>query len=323
MPRFFDYYIAVDWSAKNTPSPAKPSADALWVGEKDAVIGENKEFYFQTRLACFRYLQELLRQKVKEKKRVTIGFDLGFGYPVGYVDALAIAGTEPKWKKLWKLFTELLQDDENNKNNRFEVANQLNGLCISDHLPFGPLWGHPYKDTYTTLYYKSPAYPYTTKSGHVLKKHRWTEMKEPKAQPAWKLLGTASVGGQMLTGIPMIHKLRCDPEIESVSVVWPFETGFSIPAISEGSASVWFVEIWPGVIRDKLDKNIAIKDQAQVRATVDWIAELDLKSELAPFLEAPRWLSEQAIRECIEEEGWVLGAGLSSRDADDLNLRLL
>jgi precorrin-8X/cobalt-precorrin-8 methylmutase len=43
-------------------------------------------------------------------------------------------------------------------------------------------------------------------------------------QPIWKLYGNGSVGSQTL-GIPHLTALRDDPELASISKVWPLETG--------------------------------------------------------------------------------------------------
>ena len=94
-------------------------------------------------------------------------------------------------------------------------------------------------------------------------------------QPVWKLLGSGSVGGQTLLGIPALCRLRADPALAAVSRVWPFETGFTTtPAPPDGPCIV-HAEIWPGLGPDPLDPALTIRDQAQVRAVVRWLAGLE------------------------------------------------
>jgi hypothetical protein len=46
--RLFDTVVMVDWSAASAPSPAKPSADAIWIGVvRDGAAEEPA--YMQTR----------------------------------------------------------------------------------------------------------------------------------------------------------------------------------------------------------------------------------------------------------------------------------
>ncbi|HTK03205.1 MAG TPA: hypothetical protein VL401_00355 [Alphaproteobacteria bacterium] len=320
----FDCYIAVDWSAKNVPSPAKPSKDALWVGEKDTLNNTQKESYFRTRFECLKYLRELLIENIKSNKRTIIGFDLDFGFPAGLVNSLNLKTDKPKWLQLWEKLNQMVSDDEFNTNNRFEVANKLNELCIENIANLGPLWGHPMNQKHSYLNPKSSVYPFKTKTGDLLRKLRWTEMRENKAQPVWKLIGSASVGGQTIIGIPAIYKLRFDPLIYKYSKIWPFETGFSSVVNPIGEPSVLFVEIWPGILNDKLDSKIPIRDQAQVKATVDWMAELDGKDELKNLLSIPKDLDVVAQKHCIEEEGWVLGMGsMVSNHDKNLNFGFL
>ena len=63
----------------------------------------------------------------------------------------------------------------------------------------------------------------TTATG--LAERRLVDLHIPSAQPCWKLLGAGSVGGQALTGIPVVRALRDDPRWRDEARVWPFETG--------------------------------------------------------------------------------------------------
>ena len=76
---------------------------------------------------------------------------------------------------------------------------------------------------------------------------RRAEARAPGTQPAWKLLGQGSVGGQALLGIPMLRALRDDPALAPASRIWPFETGFTPRPRATGPVIV-HAEIWPGIV---------------------------------------------------------------------------
>lgn len=304
----FDYYIAVDWSARNVATPKNPTSDAIWVGELE--VGQQKETYFRTRLECVAYIRDVLTQNVRQHKRTIIGYDFDFGFPYGFVDALNLKSDMPRWQSIWNLLGDLINDADDNANNRFEVANYLNSLVLKDtSLKSGPLWGCPVKQSFEFLNPKSPAYPFIINDRISLNKLRYTELREPKAQPVWKLIGSASVGGQTLMGIPHLWRLRNDKELIQHSKIWPLETSFEFNQSDDNL--VLHVEIWPGILSKMLDKNL-IKDQAQVRAVVNWFSDKDMSGELYNLLCKPEFLTAEEAQKCINEEGWVIGSGLNS-----------
>ena len=97
--RLFDAYLAVDWSASAKKAPAKPSRDAVWVGER--VVAQDHtpvfepESYFRTRHACLIHLRERLIEHRDAGRRVFIGFDFAYGYPAGFAAALGLHGDTP------------------------------------------------------------------------------------------------------------------------------------------------------------------------------------------------------------------------------------
>ena len=102
--RFFDAYLIIDWSAKGSPSPVKPTKDAIWVGEMivddDGKADESSERFFRTRASCIDYVRNRLLSHVRAGKRVVIGFDFAYGYPAGFAEAVGIAGTDPPWRRV-------------------------------------------------------------------------------------------------------------------------------------------------------------------------------------------------------------------------------
>lgn len=265
MARLFDVYIAADWSSRNKPSPAKPTEDAIWVGEKlaagvfDPTVVE--ETYFRTRLNCISYLRNRLLHHTDQRRRVFIGFDFAYGYPVGFATALGLTGDVP-WRGVWDELARLIVDEEDNTNNRFEVAAELNARC-GEPTP-GPFWGCPSGRELPTLRMRSPGYPYEVWSGLALNRLRQVDRRQRGAQETWKLFGAGSVGGQSLVGIPAVCRLRDDEALKGYSRVWPFETGFTLLPTPEEGPFVLHVEIFPGNVPDLLDTEILIRDQAQV-----------------------------------------------------------
>ena len=234
----FDTYIIVDWSAKSMPSPKKPSPDSIWVCE---MMKESREYYYRTRKGCYEYLKRRLKELSAQK--VLLGFDFSLGYPKGFATALGVGSWYAIWEEIDKLIT-----DEDNRNNRFEAANNLNeriGAC-------GPFYGHPKLDL-QNLPMKSPGFPFNI-NGLELENYRLTEKRLNGVQPGWKLIGAGSVGSQALVGIPYVKRLLDNFDAK----VWPFQTGFLVPR-----SRVVICEVWPSMIEP--DKDL-IKDRGQVRA---------------------------------------------------------
>ena len=304
----FDIYLAVDWSARNVPSPAKPTRDSLWVGEALApgvsdpsAIGET---YWSRRQACRHFLRERLVHHVEAGRRVFVGFDFAFGYPAGFAAALGLTGAAPPWRLVWDELTDLIDDADNNRSNRFEVAAELNRRCGGESP--GPLWGCPVGVQVPMLMRKSPGFPYPFGSGASLNRLRAVDNRERRVQPIWKLYGPGSVGSQSLVGIPAVCRLRDDLRLAPVSQVWPFETGFTAPGIGDGPF-ILYVEIWPGLFPLATDTDTSIRDQMQMRSVVRWLAQHDAEGALAQFFARPADLSDAALHTCVAEEGWIFG----------------
>jgi len=309
--RLFDAYLIIDWSARQRPSPRAPTADALWVGEGIAdKAGEHvvRETYWRTRHTCIMFLHERLQHHLALGRRVFVGYDFAFGYPAGTVAALGLHDTLPPWRRLWNELRDLIQDDEDNHNNRFEVANSLNGR-IGSTLP-GPLWGCPVGMTFPALRPTSPRYPYPVVADRVLARLRWCDASERGLQPVWKLYGPASVGGQTLLGIPAVCRLRDAPDLAAISRVWPFETNFTATPTPTHGPWVIHAEIWPTLVARQYPA-LPIKDQAQVRALVTWLLAQDDAGVLSRCFAAPPRVAADALQACATEEGWIVGAGLT------------
>jgi len=93
----FDTVVVVDWSSSGTPSPARPSANAIWIGVAQA--GGVTAHYLRTRADAERMLTGLLDTEAAAGRRVLAGFDFPFGYPAGF--AARLTGT-PGARAVWR-----------------------------------------------------------------------------------------------------------------------------------------------------------------------------------------------------------------------------
>jgi len=226
----------------------------------------------------------------------------------GFAAALGLREDLPPWRRIWHELTRLIQDDEQNHNNRFVVADALNRCCGGD-TP-GPFWGHPVGRTFPSLQPTSPGYPYLTGAAIALPRLRAVDAQERGLQPVWKLYGPASVGGQTFLGIPAIARLLDDLALVPISRVWPFETGLTPEPTATSGPQVIHAEIWPGIV-PTLDPDIPIREQAQFRAMIAWLMARDDAGTLGECFAPPARVSAASLQNCLAEEGWIVGAGLT------------
>ena len=234
-----------------------------------------------TRQEAINYVEVLLDEATAQGGRTLCGFDFSFGYPQG--TARKIAGSDG-WGVLWEQLAEHIEDGPNNANNRFQVAARLNQRFDVE----GPFWGNGLKRDIDGLPRKRPQDGW---DGNLPGSLRHAEKVVPRAQEVWKLNGAGSVGGQALTGIAALERLR---QRRDDVCVWPFET------LGEGSAHV-LAEIYPSLI-DPFPGN-EVLDARQVKAVAMALRELDRRGELERYLQAPNDMPDQVRH----EEGAILG----------------
>jgi precorrin-8X/cobalt-precorrin-8 methylmutase len=284
----FDSIIIVDWSAANVPRLGR---DSIWVcrrcGDEEILVNS------PTRHAAKALIAEWLLTATARAERVLLGFDFPFGYPAGFAARLGLA--EPHWRAVWDEIAGLLQDNEANRNNRFDVAEQLNRRVSGAAFPF---WGCPAAPVRTHLAGKH----HRRHDSDGLAERRLVDLYIPSAQPCWKLLGAGSVGGQALTGIPVVRTLRDDLRWHGRTRVWPFETGLRPPA----DVPIVIAEVYPSlwVVSPAGDEP---KDRAQVSTVARFFAERDRAGELAPLFVGDPGLSRAERRRIETEEAWTLG----------------
>ncbi|MEZ5994550.1 MAG: cobalamin biosynthesis protein CbiG [Hyphomonadaceae bacterium] len=292
-PRLFQAYVMVDWSAASKPATGP---DSIWVG----VMKRNVRFQMafeahnpSTRADAEKLLNAVLDDLKRKDERVLVGFDFPIGFPRGTAAALKLAG-EP-WRALMEFAAKEIKDKPDNTNNRFQVGAKMNRLMTGEAFPF---WGAPARDEQTMLSAKRPR-------GHGpndLPEFRHADEAAKGAASIWKLYYQGSVGGQALTGLPVLKRLRD----ARAAKVWPFETGWKPLAASDlDGAEAVIAEIYPSMLGAKAGPG-EVKDQAQVRAACERFNALDEKGQLGALFGPAR---DDPRRAAVEsEEGWVLGA---------------
>jgi hypothetical protein len=288
----FDGYLMVDWCAANEP---KKGSNSVWYcfydRRDDAWKAENPE----SRKEATDKIASILHETTKHEKAVLVGFDFPFGYPAGFSSALGWHGRSP-WRALWNELKEAIIDDDENRNNRFEVAASFNRRISGQPFPF---WGCP--ETMTSQWISKK------KERPHLAELRLTDQRAKGAQPVWKLFGQGCVGSQALVGIPCVARLRDDVTLGPRSAVWPFETGLiQLPPRTERKWLILCAEIFPAMFKAAVGHGES-KDEAQVRDLVQRLKVEDESGGLGEWFAGPNDLSENDKRKIVSEEGWILG----------------
>ncbi len=282
----FDSYVIVDWSAARTP---KTGRDSIWIcrlaPDGETIVNP------PTRHAAREMLAGMLADATTKHERIVLGFDFPFGYPAGFAARLGLAG-QP-WRAVWDELARLLDDRPDNHNNRFAVAAALNERVSNGAFPF---WGRPVRMEHPFLGAKH----HRLHLSDGLLEKRLIDQWMVGAQPCWKLIGAGSVGGQVLTGLPVVRALRDDPRWAGHARIWPFETGLGLP----DDARIVFAEIWPSWWK-ACARLGPPNDKAQVRTVARILAARDRAGELLSWFSPP--IGDADPSQIVTEEAWTLG----------------
>ena len=173
--------------------------------------------YARTRRDAVERLCAFIAGELDAGRRVLAGFDFPFGYPAGVAERLT--GRASAFA-VWDWLAERIEDEPDNANNRYEVAQTINGLWKG----IGPFWGRPRQWSQFT------AIPTTEKERTCRpRERRIADLRAIGAKTVWQLAYSGSVGSQVLVGLPALKRLLGDPRIGGRGAVWPFDTGLRAP----------------------------------------------------------------------------------------------
>lgn len=301
MARLFDSYVMVDWSAASKPATG---ADSIWIGAltPDARLKlAFKATNPPTRAKALEELTDLLGRCLKRGDRVLLGVDFPLGFPAGTSDALKLKGDAP-WRSIRDFLLKEMKDKPDNSNNRFALAARMNRLISEGPFPF---WGCSKKDELTTLSIKKVReHGPKDIAEYRLTENNAAETRKARPQPVWKIAYAGAVGGQTLTGIPAIERLR--EKFPSLKL-WPFELPLTkVDEEALGDARIVVSEIYPSLVATQVGAS-EIKDEAQVRTMAEWFAERDANGKLGALFATDAKLTDAERTAITREEGWILG----------------
>ncbi|WP_051063149.1 hypothetical protein [Ilumatobacter nonamiensis] len=273
----FERVVVVDWSANSRPTRGR---DSIWIAVLDGtgVSTANPA----TRAQASAEIEECCRRS----GRVLVGVDFSLGCPAGTAHALGLTGSG--WRATWGLLTAMIDDADDNANNRFEVAAELNARLGPGP---GPFWGCPPSRATTTLTPTKVA-PTPLPEWRLVER----ELRRRALRPfsSWQLLGAGSVGSQSLLGIPRLTRLERVLVAAGRTVdVWPF-TG------DDPTADVVIAEVWPSLHPVSVPPG-RIRDEVQVVETAQRLAGRSFSLSLPA-------LPSDERRIVAGEEGWIIGA---------------
>lgn len=303
MKRMFGAYVAVDWSAAEG---RKTGENSVWIGtaKRDARfrLSTDEPVNPPTRAEAAVQLRSILADLRRRGDRVLLGFDFGLGLPRGTAARLGLKGEEP-WAALWAFLAKEVVDKADNTNNRFAAAAKMNRLMTGDATPY---WGAPARFVQTTIKGTKPVGGYGDFPEFRLTEEAVRKVRGGQAKSQWQLSGAGAVGGQTLTGVPMVKRLM--DELGPRAAVWPFQTDWRAPDRETlDGLDVLAVEIYPTLYAGA-SKAGQVKDAAQVRATCEHFARLDEAGKLGELFAPPKDVSPDTIAAVEQEEGWILGA---------------
>ena len=300
MARLFDSYVMVDWSAASKPATG---ADSIWIG---ALTPDSRlKLAFKatnppTRAKALADLEDLLASCLKRGDRVLMCVDFPLGFPAGTAEALKLKG-EP-WQAIRDFLLKEMKDKPDNSNNRFALAARMNRLMSGGPFPF---WGCSKKDELTTLSVKKTR---EHEAGEIpefrIVENAALDARKARPQPVWKIAYAGAIGGQTLTGIPAIERLR---QTFPALRVWPFE--IPLAKLDEDSLEgvrIVVAEILPSLNSTRQEAT-EIRDEAQVRSACEALAERDASGKLGAMFAGDAKLSDTQKAKIVSEEGWILG----------------
>lgn len=267
--------------------------ESIWIASSDGLCVNPP-----TRHEAFWWLFEHLHLWVTKGAKVFVGWDFSFGLPKGGT-ALVMAKRRACWADWWDFLSQVVKDDVENRNNRFWVAKLLNRQAGGK----GPFWGRAGGSVLRGVPRRKPQFPfqgvreYRECDERLRRIYRWVSS-------PFQLAGAGAVGGQMLVGIPYVHRLRREPSLEGVSFVYPFELDEITVALNRRGG----ISVHSEIFLPTSHYSLALfpKDKGQVlafvaKATRTW----KTKEFYENFYQVLR-LPGQTKEKVLKEEGWAI-----------------
>jgi hypothetical protein len=229
-----------------------------------------------------------------------VGVDFPMGFPAGTAEALKLKG-DP-WRAVRDFLLKEMKDKPDNSNNRFALAARMNRLMSGGPFPF---WGCSKKDELTTLSVrKSREHVKGDVPEFRVVENAALNAKKARPQPVWKIAYAGAIGGQTMTGIPAIERLR---EKFPALKVWPFDMPLAkLDSEGLGDARIVVAEVLTSLNATNQQAS-EIRDEAQVRSLCEALAERDASGKLGAMFAGEAKLSDAQKTAVTLEEGWILG----------------
>jgi molybdopterin molybdotransferase len=287
-----DRIAVLDWSAAQG---ARRGRDSIWLAEVSAagITAVN----LPTRGAAEARLAALVAGALARGERLLIGADFAFGFPAGL--AARLTG-QARALAVWDWLAARVEETPGHGSTYRAVAAAMNVALGGG----GPFWGNGAAAQVPGLPRLKPA---ALPQG--LAEYRATDLaaRAPgggSPKPVWQLAGAGAVGAQVLTGLPVLARLRAAHPGQVA--VWPFEPVAQAPVV--------LAEVYPSLLAPEVRAQVAasgmVPDEAQVRLLAGALWRLAGGAEgLAPLMALP----EAAGPAVATEEGWILGAGHQAR----------
>ncbi|MDP3960178.1 MAG: molybdopterin-binding protein [Pseudorhodobacter sp.] len=275
----FDRVAVLDWSAARG---RRRGRNSIWLGlaAGGAVTAEN----LATRAEAEARLHAVVAEALAAGERLLLGADFAFGYPTGF--AAALTG-QAQALAVWEWLAGAVLENPGNGSNFREVAARINARLTGA----GPFWGNGLRAGVTGLPRLKPALPPGLAEYRATDLAARTDGVWPKS--VWQLAGAGAVGAQVLTGVPVLARLRA--AFAGQVAVWPFE---------RADAPVVLAEVYPALLAAEVRAADAmVPDEAQVRTLAEALARLAAQGGLGTLM-AP-----DAAPQVLTEEGWILAAG--------------
>ena len=300
MARLFNSYVMVDWSAASKPATG---ADSIWIGALTPDARMKLTFKASnppTRAKAIEELEDLLGRCLKRGDRVLVGVDFPMGFPAGTAEALKLKG-DP-WRAVRDFLLKEMKDKPDNSNNRFALAARMNRLMSGGPFPF---WGCSKKDELTTLSVrKSREHVKGDVPEFRVVENAALNAKKARPQPVWKIAYAGAIGGQTMTGIPAIERLR---EKFPTLKIWPFEIPLDkVDDDALEGVRIVVAEVLPSLNATRQEVT-EIRDEAQVRSICEALAERDASGKLGGLFAGEAKLKDSEKTRVTSEEGWILG----------------